>query len=98
MPKTLPSQPSWFRCAFDVASLDAPLTLELTAMSKGQVILNGHNLGRYWQQTREGKIIDSQTHHYLPESWLKLDEPNELMLFDEHGRTPDKCKLVHTDS
>lgn len=95
VPKTLPSQPSWFRATFNITSLDAPLHLELQGLSKGQVILNGHNLGQYWQQTREGKIVDQQTQHDLPKSWLKLDEPNELMLFDEHGRTPGKCKLVH---
>lgn len=97
VPKTLPSQPSWFRGTFEAPSIDAPLTLELNAMSKGQIILNGHNLGRYWQQTREGKIVNPESHHNLPEPWLKLDEPNELMLFDEHGRAPGKCKLVHAN-
>lgn len=95
VPKTLPSQPSWLGCTFNVTSLDTPLYLEPNGMSKGQIILNGHHLGGYWQQTREGKLVDTEKRYYLPESWLILDEPNELMLFDEHGRTPGKCKLAY---
>lgn len=98
VPKTLPSQPSWLACTFGIQSLDAPLYLEPDGMSKGQIVLNGHNVGRYWQQTREGKIIGPQERYYLPEAWLKLDEPNVLMLFDEHGRTPNKCRLAYADS
>ena len=97
VPKTLPSQPSWLGCTFNVTSLDSPLYLEPNGMSKGQIILNGRHLGGYWQQTREGKLVDADKRYYLPEAWLKLDAPNELMLFDEHGRTPGKCKLVYTD-
>ena len=93
VPKSLPSQPSWLGCTFNVDSTDAPLWLEPHGMSKGQIILNGHNLGRYWQQTREGKQVGPQERYVLPEAWLNVGEPNELMLFDEHGRTPEKCKL-----
>ena len=64
-------------------------------MSKGQIVLNGHHVGRYWQQTREGRIVGPYERYALPSAWLKLDAPNELMFFDEHGRTPDKCKLVY---
>lgn len=95
VPKTLPSQPSWLRGTFNVEATDVPLWLEPHGLSKGQIILNGHNVGRYWQQTREGKIIGPQERYYLPEPWLKIDEPNELMLFDEHGRTAEKCRLVY---
>lgn len=95
VPKTLPSQPSWLGCTFTVHSLDAPLYLEPNGMSKGQIVLNGHHVGRYWQQTREGRIVGPYERYALPSAWLKLDAPNELMLFDEHGRTPDKCKLVY---
>lgn len=95
VPKSLPSQPSWLGATFEIQSLDAPLYLEPIGMSKGQIILNGHNVGRYWQQTREGKIVGPQERYYLPEAWLKLDESNELMLFDEHGRTPEKCGLAY---
>lgn len=94
VPKTLPSQPSWFRVTFNITSRDTPLHLELQGMSKGQAILNGHDLGRFWQQTREGKIVSQQDRLHLPKPWLNTDESNELMLFDEHGRAPAKCKLI----
>ena len=95
VPKALPSQPSWLSCSFNLKSLDTPLYLEPDGMSKGQIILNGHNVGRYWQQTREGKVVGPQERYYLPEPWLKPGEPNVLMLFDEHGRTPGRCKLTY---
>ncbi len=98
LPKSLPSQPAWLSNTFSVKSTAAPLWLEPVGMSKGQIILNGHNLGRYWQQTREGKRVGPQDRYYLPEPWLKADEPNELMLFDEHGRTPEKCRLVYASN
>ncbi|MFN3165671.1 MAG: beta-galactosidase [Phycisphaeraceae bacterium] len=94
-PKSLPGQPSWLRSTFNVKSTDAPLWLEPHGLSKGQIVLNGHNVGRYWQQTRESKQVGPQQRYYLPEPWLKVDEPNELMLFDEHGRTGEKCRLVY---
>ncbi|MEM6505660.1 MAG: beta-galactosidase [Planctomycetota bacterium] len=95
VPKALPSQPGWFCAAFDIESSDAALYLEPNGMSKGQIVLNGHNVSRYWQQTREGRIVGPQERYLLPAPWLKVDESNSLMLFDEHGRTPDKCKLVY---
>lgn len=97
MPKALPSQPSWMKGTFDVETLDAPLYFEPVGLTKGRIYLNGNELGRYWEQTREGKRISDQSRIYLPEGWLKLDEPNTLMLFDEHGRTPNKCHLVYSD-
>lgn len=94
LPKSPPSQPAWLRAFFEVKSLNAPLFFEPNGLSKGVAILNGHTLGRYWHQTREGKQVNPNHRLYLPEPWLKTDAPNELMLFDEHGRTPDKCRLM----
>ena len=63
-------------------------------MSKGQLYLNGHDLGRYWVATANGKAVGPQKHWYLPEPWLK-DGDNELTLFDEHGKHPAKCRLLY---
>ena len=71
------------------------LWLEPNGMSKGQIFINGHNAGRYFVATPDGEPIESQTRYYLPEPWLKTDGPNELLLFDEHGKNPAKCKLVY---
>lgn len=95
MPKSTPVQPAWYRTTFKVASADVPLWLEPRGMSKGQIYLNGHNVGRYWVGTSTGKAVPPQTHYYLPEPWLKTDGDNELLLFDEHGKLPGKCRLSY---
>ncbi len=93
--KTRPAQPCWYRSTFSAAHTDAPLWLEPRGMSKGQVFINGHNAGRYFVATRTGKAMPPQKRYYLPEPWLRTDGPNELLLFDEHGRSPTQCKLVY---
>ncbi|MFA9480464.1 beta-galactosidase [Phycisphaerales bacterium AB-hyl4] len=95
MPKTLPDQPAWFRARFNAKRTDAPLWCEPRGMSKGQIYLNGHNVGRYFLTTPEGKPVPPQRHHYLPEPWLHTDKPNELMLFDEHGKAPSQVRLAY---
>ncbi|GMK40661.1 beta-galactosidase [Paenibacillus sp. CCS19] len=81
--------PAWHRCEFAKPTLPtnvyAKLKLRLTGMSKGTVWLNGINLGRYWQ-------IGPQEDYKVPLAWLK--DVNELVLFDEEGRTPAKVKLL----
>ncbi len=93
--KALPAQPRWYRTEFNVKEATVPLWLEPRGMTKGQIILNGHNVGRYFVATAEGKAVPPQKLYYLPESWLRADEPNELLLFDEHGRDPRNCRLVY---
>ncbi len=88
-------QPCWWRCVFGVKHTRRPLMLELTGMSKGQLMLNGENLGRYFVQTHAGEAVPPQLRYYLPEPLLRTAEPNELLLFDEHGFTPDKVKLAY---
>ena len=64
-------------------------------MSKGQLYLNGHNVGRYFVATATGKAVPPQRFYYLPEPWLRTDTPNDLLIFDEHGKPPGKCRLVY---
>jgi len=98
LPKSLPSQPAWFCSRFTVADTSSPLWIEPAGMTKGQIILNGHNVGRYWIQTREGRQVGPQQRYYLPQPWLRTDGDNELLLFDEHGRPPTSARLVYADS
>ena len=98
--KALPAKasglgPCWFRTTFSVKQTDVPLFLEINGMSKGQIYINGRNAGRYFVATHTGKKVPPQSRYYLPEPWLNADGENELILFDEHGRTPNKCKLVY---
>lgn len=96
-PQRTPALPAFYRTTFNVKHTDTPLCVEPHGMSKGQIYLNGHNVGRYFMQTATGKTVPPQTKYYLPEPWLKTDEPNVLTLFDEHGKTPDKVKFTYVD-
>ncbi len=87
-------QPCWYRTNFSLASPTAPIGIELSGMSKGQLYLNGKNLSRYWVGSPQGKPLPGQSQVYLPTPWLHSGQPNELMLFDEHGYAPTKCRLM----
>jgi hypothetical protein len=88
--------PCWYRTNFRVTDASAPLWLRAQGLSKGQIYLNGRNVGRYFMTTQTRKHVGPQRAYRLPSSWLRGDEPNELMLFDEHGRSPEQCKLTHS--
>jgi hypothetical protein len=62
-----------------------PFKLALPGMGKGQIWLNGHNAGRYWQ-------IGPQEFYKLPVSWLQAE--NELLLLDEQGCEPKQVRLL----
>lgn len=86
--------PIWWRCEFDLAGPAArPLRLELAGMTKGQVYVNGNNVGRYFYATADGKAVPPAGQVWLPTPWLR-EGRNELMLFDEHGGNPSKVKLA----
>ncbi len=76
--------PAWYHCRFHYKPTPTPLFLKINGARKGQVFLNGHNLGRFWN-------IGPQQFYYLPEPWL-TDE-NELLIFEEQGRIPSGSKL-----
>ena len=98
IPGSTPSLPCWYRARFVVRHTDQPLWLQIPydeSLTKGQLYLNGHNVGRYFVATAEGQPVGPQTRYYLPEPWLRTDGPNELMIFEEHGRSPKGCKLVY---
>ncbi len=87
--------PTWWRSTFDaVIDEAAPVVLDLTGMTKGQVFLNGKNLGRYFVQTGEGKKVPPIHTMPLPTPWLK-EKGNELVFFDEHGGNPAKTKITY---
>ena len=95
MPRQGTGVPGWYRATFSVAHTDAPLWLEIAGLSKGQIYLNGRNIGRYFVTTPTGRKVPPQSRYYLPEPWLVPDGVNELIVFDEHGRLPTRCKLVY---
>lgn len=85
--------PAWNHCLFNLpvipADTNPKLKLRMTGMSKGHILLNGRNLGRYWQ-------IGPQEDYKIPIAWLK-QTGNELILFDEEGRNPDLVRLFYDE-
>ena len=90
-------QPTWYRTTFNGRDGRCPLFLHPKGLSKGQIYLNGHNVGRYFMQTPDKKPVPPQSLYYLPEPWLHANKPNTLTLFDEHGFSPSSVELVHDD-
>jgi len=97
--KSLIGRPIWFRAKFRGVEVprDEALWLDATGLSKGQIFLNGRNLCRYFNAPESGKAVGPQKRYYLPGSWINTDEPNEIVLFDEHGRDPGRVRLVFAD-
>lgn len=85
--------PQWHRCTFTADPADGPLMLEPAGMTKGQVMVNGRHLCRYWVATASGRRVPPQDRYVIPASWFKAGQANELVLFDEHGGHPARCKL-----
>lgn len=85
--------PAWWRCAFNAGEGEAPLLLDVAGLTKGQIYVNGRNLGRFWVATHDGKKVPPQTRYVIPRSFLAADGADELVVFDEHGHHPGRCKL-----
>jgi hypothetical protein len=90
--------PTWWRASCvleaDESAGRMPLWLEVAGMTKGQAYINGRNLGRYFTATAAGKSVGPQTRLYIPEPWIKAGANNELILFDEHGASPARARLI----
>ncbi|XP_051135831.1 beta-galactosidase-like isoform X2 [Andrographis paniculata] len=41
---------TWYKTTFNAPDGDEPLALDMNTMSKGQIWINGHSVGRYWNQ------------------------------------------------
>jgi beta-galactosidase len=77
-------QPAWYAAEFSYTPRPVPLFVHVAGARKGQLVLNGHNVGRFW-------TIGPQQYYYLPECWLA--EENELLLFVEQGDLPRRTRL-----
>ena len=75
--------PAFFKAAFAYDSAKhgpGPFKFYPLGLRKGQIWLNGRDVGRYWQ-------IGPQEAYKLPASWL--EPQNELLVFDEEGGDPN---------
>jgi len=91
-----PVQPCWYRAHFELTTTDHPVWFEPRGLSCGRVCVNGRDVGAYWQAEPEGRRVGPQKRLLLPAAWLRTDAPNELSLFDEHGKQPGKTRLNTT--
>lgn len=78
------SGPAWYRARFTNPAIPegvrVKLKLRLTGLSKGSFWINGQPMGRYW-------AIGPQEDYKVPLSVLR--EQNEILIFDEKGRSPE---------
>jgi beta-galactosidase len=74
--KTSCEGPCFYRATFNVDKTGDTF-LDTSAFTKGEVWLNGHALGRFWD-------IGPQKTLYVPGPWLKSGE-NEVVVFDLEG-------------
>ncbi|SPO06069.1 uncharacterized protein DNG_08758 [Cephalotrichum gorgonifer] len=77
--------PVFYKGSFEtnLSGLAADTLLELPGGIKGQVWVNGQNLGRYW-------TIGPQQQLYLPGCFLKQDGPNEVVVLELEPRVEDR--------
>ncbi|MEM9064428.1 MAG: beta-galactosidase [Planctomycetota bacterium] len=87
-------RPAWFRARFATPSGDSPVRFDPAGLSKGQVYLNGNDLGRYFVADRKGKAISNPGPMVLPRPWLRDGSDNELVVFEESGLSPEGAKLL----
>lgn len=81
-------RPAWYRAKFKCSESDRPLFLHIVGAKKGQILLNGRNVGRFW-------TVGPQENYYLPA--CRLEEENEILLFEEYGNIPTGSRLVYCD-
>lgn len=90
--------PTWWRGGFKPSSSRAPCFLELDGLTKGQVYVNGRHLCRYFVAAADGAAVPPQERYFVPATYLKPGEENELLIFDEHGGSPTKLRVVWDSS
>jgi hypothetical protein len=78
------AMPAWYAAPFKRPAADAPLFVRIGGAEKGQLFLNGVNIGRFW-------TVGPQELYYLPACWIKED--NELVVFSETGAVPAKSSV-----
>jgi len=86
-------EPVWWRCDFKWTMRDDVLTLHAAGLTKGQILLNGQSACRYWVATADDVAVEGQRRITLPATLLREGD-NELLIFDEHGANPGRCKLA----
>jgi hypothetical protein len=87
------AEPCWWRATFTASDGDGPILVDCAGLSKGQLYINGRHLCRFYVATPTGRKVPPQQRYVVPRSWLRPDQ-NEITIFDEHGATPSKVRLI----
>ena len=80
-------QPAFYRYIFDLDEVEST-HIDVSAFSKGIVLVNGFNIGRYWE------VGPSQS-LYISKALLKQGE-NEVIIFDTEGSYADTINFIET--
>lgn len=68
---------TWYRLEFDLPAQDPaawiPWKMLINATGTGYIWLNGHNIGRHWEE-------GPQREFYLPECWLNSGQKNVIVI------------------
>jgi hypothetical protein len=94
-PRSVKGRPCWWRTTFTARDTALPMWFDTDGLSKGQVFVNGQNVGRYFTATADGKKVGPQTRLYIPEPWVKPGVENEAIIFDEHGFDPSHTRIEY---
>jgi len=89
--------PAAWETTFEKPEPAGPLVLLTDGLEKGEVWLNGRNVGRHWK-------VGPQKRLYLPEPWI--EKRNTLIVVDETGKRPaagvrleyDEAALMHFET
>lgn len=79
--------PAFYRFYFEVDEIGDTF-LDVEGFGKGFAVLNGKNIGRYWE-------IGPQKRLYIPGPLLKKGK-NEIILFESDGKAGDTIRLTDT--
>ncbi len=89
-PRAAPGTPAAWRTTFDCSGPPGPLVLVCEGLEKGEVWLNGRNVGRHWKIGPERRV-------YLPEPYIEKE--NTLIVVDEScARMPSSVRLEYDEA
>ena len=78
-------QPSFYRYQFDIETPESTY-LDVSGFGKGVVLVNGFNIGRYWN-------IGPTLSLYIPGALLKQGQ-NEIIIFETEGQYSEEIRLL----
>lgn len=80
-----PRVPAFYRFSFDLNKIQ-DTNIDLSQFGKGVVIVNGFNLGRFWQRGPQHSL-------YLPHGILRRKN-NQIIIFETEGQFSEELNLI----